>query len=169
MVNDGKFRKDLFFRLNVVPIKIPALRERVEEIPAFIHFYLEHFNRKYSKNKAILHRAIDCLRQYPFPGNIRELRNAIQYAFVLCPGGGIGVEHLPPKILTENKILSRKGAMNPSSVSEREKLVQILNETGGNQSEAAKVLGVSRVTIWKRIKKYGINLVTDIHSKSDTI
>ena len=99
------------------------------------------------------------LLTYPWPGNVRELRNAIEYAFVLCPGGWIGLEHLPPKITMAN----RHSSVNHKPITalwqqEREKLLDTLRKVGGNQSEAARLLGVSRVTIWKRIKKYGINL-----------
>ena len=100
---------------------------------------------------------------YDWPGNVRELRNAIEYAFVLCPGGWIDREHLPPKV----NGLAKKAPAGPRTRSgswktERDNLLNALRQVNGNQSEAARLIGVSRVTIWKRIKKYGINLNSDL-------
>ena len=102
---------------------------------------------------------MEALLSYSWPGNVRELRNTVEYAFVLCSGKWIGREHLPPKITANGK----RHAVNhhQSSASweeERIKLIDTLRRVGGNQSEAARLMGVSRVTIWKRIKKYGIRL-----------
>jgi transcriptional regulator of acetoin/glycerol metabolism len=88
---------------------------------------------------------------------VRELRNAIEYAFVLCPGGGIEINHLPAKILSGVKDTFKPSSLPAGKTDRREELVKILEETGGNQSEAAKRLGVSRVTIWKRMKKHGLS------------
>jgi transcriptional regulator of acetoin/glycerol metabolism len=97
---------------------------------------------------------MEILTSYNWPGNIRELRNAIDYAFVLCPGGGIGVEHLPQKITAGNKeSLPLAGSDN---LPDRDKMIQILREAGWNQTEAARKLGVSRVTVWKRMQNLGI-------------
>ena len=107
--------------------------------------------------------SMEALLNYTWPGNVRELRNAVEYASVLCPGGWIGAEHLPPKITMENKTPSSNKKFSPASrQEEREKLINTLRRFGGNQSETARVLGVSRVTIWKRIKKYGIDLASEL-------
>ena len=106
---------------------------------------------------------MEALLNYSWPGNVRELRNAIEYASVLCPGGWIGKDHLPPKIALDNKLTSSN--TRPSAAywqEEREKLIHTLRRFRGNQSETARALGVSRVTIWKRIKKYEIDLAADI-------
>jgi transcriptional regulator of acetoin/glycerol metabolism len=107
--------------------------------------------------------AMEAIFAYNWPGNVRELRNAIEYAFVLCPGGYIDREHLPPKV---NGFAQRipTGHRNRAGSwkNERDNLLEVLRQANGNQSEAAKLMGVSRVTIWKRIKKYGINLNTDL-------
>jgi transcriptional regulator of acetoin/glycerol metabolism len=101
------------------------------------------------------------LSTYPWPGNVRELRNAIEYALVLCPDGEIGVRHLPPRIVSENLCPS---PTEPADTHAREQLIQALRQAGGNQSAAARRLGVSRVTIWKRMKKYGVDLTRDVHA-----
>ena len=106
---------------------------------------------------------MEALFTYSWPGNVRELRNAIEYAFVLCSGNWIGREHLPPKITTNGqKPANRMGRSAASWEKERTRLIDTLRQVGGNQSEAARILGVSRVTVWKRIKKYGVDLETEL-------
>jgi transcriptional regulator of acetoin/glycerol metabolism len=106
---------------------------------------------------------MEALLAYPWPGNVRELRNAIEYAFVLCSGDWIAKEHLPPKISMGGKRAAANRTVGSiSREEERTNLIQTLRRVGGNQSEAARMLGVSRVTIWKRIKKYGIDLNSDL-------
>jgi len=101
--------------------------------------------------------AVEKLMEYAWPGNVRELRNAIEYAFVLCPGGGIRINHLPTKIGSGSKDAGKSASPSLQKTGRKEELIKILKETGGNQSEAARRLGVSRVTIWKRMKKYNMN------------
>ena len=101
--------------------------------------------------------AMEKLMEYVWPGNVRELRNAIEYAFVLCPGGGIGIKHLPGRITSGVKDAGKPLFSSPQEADRKEELLKILKEAGGNRSEAAKRLGVSRVTIWKRMKKYRID------------
>jgi transcriptional regulator of acetoin/glycerol metabolism len=100
------------------------------------------------------------LTNYAWPGNVRELRSAIEYAFVLCKDATIECGHLPPKIIQpHHPSVPRAYRDNRAKLRERENLVRVLRQVTGNQSEAARILGVSRVTIWKRIKKYGIKAV----------
>ena len=106
---------------------------------------------------------MEALLVYTWPGNVRELRNTIEYASILCPGGWIGKEHLPPKINMDPNIASSNTRSSIASwQEERDKLIHTLRRFRGNQSETARALGVSRVTIWKRIKKYEINLAADL-------
>ena len=102
---------------------------------------------------------MDALLNYHWPGNVRELRNTIEYAFVLCPGGWIGPEHLPQRI-TRGPVY--RDPHDSAADPEREALLNALRLAGGNQSETARRLGVSRVTVWKRIKKHGIDLQRDL-------
>ena len=111
--------------------------------------------------------AIEKITAYQWPGNVRELRNAIEYAFVLCSSGGIGVNHLPPKIAgtslecVEPKIaIDRPGKEKASA--KKTALIEALRQTHGNRSETARLLGISRVTVWKQIKRFKIDLLNDL-------
>jgi PAS domain S-box-containing protein len=158
------FREDLYFRINVFPLKCPALSERLDDIHLIVQNFIEQNAARSGKKIAgLTPEAMETLFTYPWPGNVRELRNAIEYAFVLCSGNWINKEHLPPKITANNKRpLTNHHRSSTSWEEERKKLIDTLRRVKGNQSEAARILGVSRVTIWKRIKKYGIDLETDL-------
>jgi transcriptional regulator of acetoin/glycerol metabolism len=130
---------------------------------------VQHFirNNAAKSGKRILGltpEAMERLSRYPWPGNVRELRNAIEYAFVLCPSGGIGKQHLPPKIVGDIPECPQAatGVGNGDDDGGKAALIRVLRQAGGNQSEAGRLMGVSRVTIWKRIKKYGIDVKREI-------
>ena len=158
------FREDLLFRINVFPLNCPSLAQRPEDIPIIVQDFIDQNGDR--GDKAILGltaNAMETIFAYDWPGNVRELRNAMEYAFVLCPGGWIGNAHLPPKV----KGFAQKASAGPrtrpgSWENERDHLINVLRQVNANQSEAARLMGVSRVTIWKRIKKYGINLNSDL-------
>ncbi len=164
MISQGLFREDLFFRINVFPLSCPSLAERLEDIPVIVQNFIAINSAKGGKEiSGLTPEAMVGLLTYSWPGNVRELRNAIEYASVLCPGGWIGEEHLPPKItMNRNMPPSNTRSSKVSWQEEREKLIHTLRRFRGNQSETARALGVSRVTIWKRIKKYDIDLAADI-------
>jgi len=164
MIGEGLFREDLFFRINVFPLNCPALAERLEDIPQIVKNFIDQNSSKGAKViMGLTPEAMEALLAYSWPGNVRELRNAIEYAFVLCPGDWIGREHLPPKIAAGAKRPAANYSTNSASwEEERTNLIRTLRRVGGNQSEAARILGVSRVTIWKRIKKYGIDLNSEL-------
>lgn len=163
LIEAGEFREDLFFRINVFPIRCPALRRRSEDIPAIVQSFIQKNAIKTGKRiLGLTPEAMEKLSQYDWPGNVRELRNAIEYAFVLCPSGGVDIRHLPPKI-SENTVECRRPCCAPDhNQQEKEELLRVLRQTRGNQSEAGRVLGVSRVTIWKRIRKHGIDVQREI-------
>lgn len=158
LIARSQFRQDFYFRINVFPLKCPSLRERREDIPLIAQHFISRNAVK--TDKKILGMTSEAMRKmlsYAWPGNVRELRNAIEYAFVLCTGGAIGVEHLPPKIVANGGALQSMSILATNgSDAKREQLVEVLRQAGGNQSEAARQLGVSRVTVWKRMKKYGL-------------
>ena len=159
LIEQGLFREDLFFRINVFPLTCPSLAQRREDIPLIAQSFIRR--NAVSSGKKILGltpEALETLAAYDWPGNVRELRNAIEYAFVLCQSGGIGLNHLPPKIIHGTDAASQACAPDPVCAEGREELLEVLRKTGGNQSEAARMLGVSRVTVWKRMKKYGIDV-----------
>ncbi|MBU1055319.1 MAG: sigma 54-interacting transcriptional regulator [Proteobacteria bacterium] len=164
LIADGLFREDLFFRINVFPLHCPTLSERMEDIPFIVQSFIKQNSiRSGKKILGITPEVMEIFSSYSWPGNIRELRNAIEYAFVLCSGGAIGKQHLPLKILKVKGAGSKSAICSQDDSVEREKLIKILQEANGNQSEAARVLGISRVTIWKRMKKYGIKPTIDLY------
>jgi two-component system response regulator HydG len=163
LIKKGDFREDLFFRINVFPLQCPCLTDRKEDIPLIIENFI---NRICTKNKKpvlqISSEAMEIFLDYHWPGNVRELRNAIEYAFVLCTQGWIEPKHIPPKIRNGNQIVYEAPPLSPEAQSNREELLSLLKQTRGNQSELARKLGISRVTLWKRIKKQGIRIPEDI-------
>ena len=164
LIAQDLFRQDLFFRINVFPLNCPTLSERLDDIHIIVQNFIEQNAAKVGKDiHGLTSEAMEALLTYSWPGNIRELRNAIEYAFVLCSGNWIRKEHLPPNITANNKRtpLSRYQS-TVSWEEERKKLIKALRQAGGNQSDAARLMGVSRVTVWKRIKKYGIDLRTEL-------
>ena len=168
LISQGLFREDLFFRINVFPLSCPSLAERFEDIPVIVQNFIEINAGKGGKEiSGLAPEAMEALLNYSWPGNVRELRNTIEYASILCPGGWIGKEHLPPRITMNSNIPSSNTRSSTASwQEEREKLIHTLRRFRGNQSETARALGVSRVTIWKRIKKYEIDLAADIGRKA---
>jgi DNA-binding NtrC family response regulator len=157
----GMFREDLFFRISVFPLHLPSLSERLEDIPLLVQHFIRHNVLNSGKKiEGMSPAAMATLTNYAWPGNVRELRSAIEYAFVLCKDTTIESGHLPPKILhPHHPSVHLANRDNRAKLREREDLVRVLRQTAGNQSEAARILGVSRVTIWKRIKKYGIKTI----------
>jgi two-component system, NtrC family, response regulator HydG len=163
LIAKGRFREDLYFRINVFPLSCPSLRERTEDIPAIVQSFIRRNVATTGKKiLGLTPEAMEKLTRYAWPGNVRELRNAVEYAFVLCPSGGIGAQHLPPKILGKTPECAPPGDTPNSADAKKDKLLQVLRQTNGNQSETGRLLGVSRVTIWKQIKKYGIDVNREI-------
>jgi two-component system response regulator HydG len=164
MIAKRLFREDFFFRINVFPLHCPTLSERMEDVPFIVQSFIKQNSIQSGKKiLGLTPEAMEILSSYPWPGNVRELRNAIEYAFVLCPGGAIGKQHLPPKIFKTTEASSKPAICFQDDSGERERFLKVLQQAGGNQSEAARILGVSRVTIWKRMKKYGIEPNRDLH------
>jgi transcriptional regulator with GAF, ATPase, and Fis domain len=162
LVSEGKFREDLFFRINVVPIYLPPLRERLEDIPLLVEHFLGRLRQTSGKALTGLTReAMKILFDHTWPGNVRELKGALEYAAVIAEDGLIAPEHLPPKM--SGPPLSRRspektGPTPDQDADEKTTLIAALRQTGGNQSQAAALLGVSRVTVWHRMKRYGIDV-----------
>ncbi len=156
LVKKGKFREDLFYRLNVLPINIPPLRDRKEDIIPLAKTFLKNISKK--ENVEYFTKAVEnFLLDYPFPGNIRELKNAIERAYILAGGNlPITIEHInflsksPKKMLKEDFILPDEGI----SLEELEKslIKQALEKTGGNKSAAARLLGLTRSKLRTRLK-----------------
>ncbi len=152
MVEDGTFRSDLYYRLNVIEIQLPPLRERKEEIPSLVEFFIKKYSAFNGKPiKGITREAMDALMKYHFPGNIRELENIIERAVVLTRGEYIGFEDLPSHIV---KGKNKKGGTLMERLREEERriILETLEDAGWNQSEAARRLGLSESTLRYRMK-----------------
>ena len=161
LMEEGRFREDLYYRVGVIPIYVPPLRERREDIPLLIDAFINRIRIRSEKNiTGIKVEALEIMMKYNWPGNIRELINAIEYAFVLCPGGEIDPGHLPLNITGKSKYPSakrlKKGKLPGSE--QKKAILEALENTGGNKTEAAALLGISRVTLWKRLKDLDIRV-----------
>jgi two-component system response regulator HydG len=160
LVDQGVFRKDFYFRINVIPIHLPLLRERVEDIPLLAEAFFRKMRLKSGKQiNGISREAMDALMHYSWPGNVRELRSAFEYAFVTCQEPMLQPFHFPADVLQAKRrprAVVKQVSYNMHEIEKRE-LVEALERTGGNQSKAAEFLGVSRVTVWNRMKRFGID------------
>lgn len=160
-VEEGGFRRDLFYRINIVRVQLPALRDRKEDIPLLIERFIAKMNRVRGKAIAgIDDQALELLMQHEYPGNIRELENIIEHAFVLCSQGQIGIHHLPAHLercLTPVKkdYFSIQSAVQST---EAEIIFSALQRNGFNRVAAAKELGIHKSTLFRKIKKFHIDL-----------
>jgi PAS domain S-box-containing protein len=157
LMAEARFREDLYYRINVIPVHLPPLRERREDIPLLTEAFIERLRLKTRKPiSGISKEAMETLLQYRWSGNVRELLNSLEYAFVLCREGDILPQHLPAplaqRLVSPPRTMRNRGPAG--KVEDMESLLRALEEAGGNKSAAARLLGVSRVTIWKRMKKH---------------
>ncbi len=152
-VKQGNFREDLYYRLKVVEIVIPPLRERREDIPLLTDHFLDHFNKKFGKNiTGISSEVLSMFMQYPCRGNVRELEHAIEHAFVLCSSGIITSDHIP------SDISAYSGTPHEDSSNRtKEELINALEKTGWNKTKAARMLGINRKTIYRQMIKHSIS------------
>ena len=157
-VQEGRFREDLFYRLNVVPIHLPPLRERKDDIPLLVEHFLEKLNKRLRRDvKRVSAEAMQCLLEYPWPGNVRELENAIEQALVKCRGEEILPQHLPANVCADTSRQTLDlSAPDLLDAAERQAILVALHEAGGKRAEAARRLGVSKVTLWRKMKKHGL-------------
>ncbi len=153
-VQKGEFREDLYYRLKVVEIAIPALRQRKEDIPLLVSHFIQRFSKKFSKNiKDASAEVIDLFMQHNWPGNIRELEHVIEHACILCRDGIITEACLPKDFVDRGRDIQK--SLDPAS--EKEKIIQALKKAGGNKAKAARLLGISRRTIYRRIEELEIS------------
>lgn len=168
LMQDGRFREDFYYRIHVFEVHLPPLRERREDIALLAeHFVAALAQRQNREVTGIARDAIQRLLDYQWPGNVRELRNAIEHAFVTVRGDTITLFDLPIEIRTftepttaspplEVATTASASELTPEQLAERERIVATLRETGGNKTAAARLLGISRVTMWKKTKRYQI-------------
>ncbi len=153
----GEFREDLFYRLNVVEIRIPPLRDRKEDIPALTNHFVKEFNKKLNQN--ILGVSTDVQKMfmaYNWPGNIREMEHALEHAFILCHQKTISIEHLPPTF--EAFFAGKIDFINNRGINEKQVVLQALEKAAWNKTMAAKLLGISRRNIYRKIKEHNIEV-----------
>jgi two-component system, NtrC family, response regulator HydG len=170
LVEAGSFRKDFFFRINVIPISLPPLRERVEDIPLLSEFFFRKIRLKNGKSiNGISNGAMEFLMRHTWPGNIRELKSAFEYAFVTCHERMIQPYHLPPDISEEKASNGTTKELSPSKEEMKKKqLIDALSQARGNQSLAAEILGVCRVTVWNQMKRFGIRYTREMDADGQT-
>ncbi|MCF6156494.1 MAG: sigma-54-dependent Fis family transcriptional regulator [Candidatus Brocadia sp.] len=157
-VKNGRFREDLYFRLNVITLSLPSLRERREDIPLLINYFLENFCRDMPKKK-ILPEALTAMTQYTWPGNVRELENTMERLVVLAEGENIAIEDLPENIRgissSRNAIEGTEGTLSDV---EKKYILKVLHEKRWNKTLAAEALGISLKTLYNKLKVYNIDL-----------
>ncbi|WP_022853696.1 sigma-54-dependent transcriptional regulator [Thermodesulfatator atlanticus] len=159
MVEMGSFRQDLYYRLNVVHLHIPPLAERKEDIPVLAYYFLHrHASQMKKQVKEIDPEVLRVLQQYDFPGNVRELENIIERGVALAQGEVLDLSCLPEELKKlEIHTFRRKDGRYPTLEEHEIAYIKwILKETGGNKTKAAKILGIDRVSLWRKLKKYGL-------------
>ncbi|MBL1214046.1 MAG: sigma 54-interacting transcriptional regulator [Ignavibacteriae bacterium] len=158
-IEQGNFREDLYYRINVINIHLPPLYERKDDIPTLVNYFIQKFNTKF--NKEINHISSDALKvitHYKWPGNIRELENVIEHAFVVCRDETIETEHLPEKLqnlferLVNNNVSSNTKSL--LELAEKQIVEETLERFNGNRTETADALGIEKTTLWRKMKKF---------------
>jgi DNA-binding NtrC family response regulator len=158
-VKEGRFREDLYYRLNVIPILMPALRERREDIPLLLDHFLEIFNNSFGKRVKFSSEAIRSLMGYDFPGNIRELENIVERSAALLSADETITNDALPSHIVKNKQHQTSMIKLSEVAAEAEKahIISILKSTKGNKTRTAEILGISRKNLWEKLKTYNIN------------
>ena len=158
-IEDGRLREDLYYRLNVFPIDVPPLRERMEDIPLFAYYFLEKLSESEQKKiEKIEPEFIEALQQYEWPGNVREFRNVMNRAYIMAKSDTLSVDTLPDKLLGKSR-QRRKGSLSirvgtPMEEIERAVIEETLQSTDGDKKRTAEILGISPKTLYNKIKKY---------------
>lgn len=155
-VKAGRFREDLYYRLNVIPIILPPLKERKEDIPRLIEFFMDKYRRRLSKNVRFSKEAVDTLLAYDYPGNVRELENIIERCVTLSVNEVIDKDELPSFIMSGAESARSLCLSDIAAAAEKDHIVRVLKTTQGNKTRAAEILGISRKTLWEKMNAYGI-------------
>jgi len=164
MIRQGGFREDLFYRINVIPIHLPPLRERLEDVPVLINTFVARLKEKTGKDiGGLSNECLDLFMAYDWPGNVRELKGVLEYAFVIAERGLITPREIPAKLSRRTRAAGGESAAPliaaaKDELSEKASLVEALRRCGGNQTQAARLLGVNRVTVYNRMRKYGLEV-----------
>ncbi len=160
LIDERQFREDLYFRLKVVTLKLPALRERIEDVPLLADYFIRQFREKHGKAiRGLTPAALKALMAYPWPGNVRELRNALETMVVLSQNDVLDVEQLPAEIPGSTEAAAVTADLGTMTLqdAERQLIVNALSATGGNRQEAATRLGIGERTLYRKIKEYDLS------------
>ncbi|MFZ5997210.1 MAG: sigma-54-dependent transcriptional regulator [Nitrospirota bacterium] len=156
-VKNGRFREDLYYRLNVIPITIPPLRERREDIPYLIDHFMNKCKSKRQSAVRFSKEALDTLMNYDYPGNVRELENILERCVTLSASDTIGREDLPASLLKDAHLRKHLTLSDVTAEAEKEHISRVLKEAGGNKTKASEMLGISRKTLWEKMNAYGMS------------
>ena len=155
-IRDGEFRSDLFYRLNVIPVHLPALREHADDIPLLVHHFVESCAARLGRDPLrVSDDAMECLMRHTWPGNVRELENAVERLVVLNRSGAVEREALPASLQTGDDAAAR---IVPGTLQEmeRRRVADALRDSAGNKKLAAKKLGIHRSTLYAKLRRHGL-------------
>jgi two-component system response regulator AtoC len=155
-VKSGRFREDLYYRLNVIPIVLPPLRERKEDLPNLIEFFMDKYRTRLSRNVRLSKEAADALLRYDYPGNVRELENTIERCVTLATGEMIQPDELPAPVMNGQQVSGSLLLADVAADAEKNHILSVLKTTQGAKTKAAEILGISRKTLWEKMNAYGI-------------
>jgi DNA-binding NtrC family response regulator len=153
MVDDGKFREDLWYRLNHVRLTVPPLCERASDIPLLVHYYLKRYNERYKLDTRLTDSGLKAMEEYSWPGNVRQLQHMMERLTILAPGGRIDQKAVRYAI---EQMDSRDTASETLADTETEQIRRVLAATNGNKSRAAKILGIERKTLYRKLERMGL-------------
>ena len=153
MVDEGKFREDLWYRLNVVRLTVPPLCERPSDIPLLVHYFLKRYNERYKLDTRLTDSGLKAMEDYSWPGNIRQLQHMMERLTILAPGGRIDDAAVRHAI---EQMDSRDNSSETLADTEAEQIRRVLAATNGNKSRAAKILGIERKTLYRKLEKMGL-------------
>jgi DNA-binding NtrC family response regulator len=158
LLASGQLREDFYYRIKVLTLNIPPLRDRREDIPLLVHHFLARIARQQGRTDEplVMNSAMRQLLHHSWPGNVRELENALEHAMVLSRGRAIEAAHLPPELVPEAAAARPRRDVPLHSEEEKAMLAQALREAGWNRSRAARRLGMDRTTLWRKIREYGL-------------
>jgi two-component system, NtrC family, response regulator HydG len=149
-VEEGRFREDLWFRLSVVRLTLPPLRERRNDIPLLAHFFLKKYNDRYRRNVKLTESGLRALRDFTWPGNVRQLQHLIERLTILAPYDRIDAEAVQDAVTSMEP---REGGGETLAETEADQIRRVLAATGGNKSRAAQILGIERKTLYRKLER----------------
>jgi transcriptional regulator with PAS, ATPase and Fis domain len=153
LVEEGKFREDLWYRINVVRLTVPPLCERASDIPLLVHYFLKRYNQRYKLDTRLTDSGVKAMEEYSWPGNIRQLQHMMERLTILAPGGRIDDAAVRQSI---EQMDSRDHASDSLADTEAEQIRRVMAATNGNKSRAAKVLGIERKTLYRKLERMGL-------------